>query len=113
MLAKANRLVTADDYRRLVRRGRRITTEHAVVYLARADSASAPRFGFIVAKSVGVAVKRNLVRRRLKALSFEALDRLAPGTEIVIRALPGAAQASWANLRSEISEALGGGETRR
>jgi ribonuclease P protein component len=107
-LARANRLVTADDYRRLVRRGRRVTTQHAVVYLARADHTSAPRFGFIVAKSVGVAVKRNLVRRRLKALSFEALDRLEPGTEIVIRALPGAAQASWDILRSEISGALGG-----
>jgi ribonuclease P protein component len=111
-LARANRLVKADDYRRLVRRGRRITTEHAVVYVARAENDSAPRFGFIVAKTVGVAVKRNLVRRRLKALSLEALDRLAPGTEVVIRALPGAAQASWANLRSEISEALSGGVTR-
>jgi ribonuclease P protein component len=111
-LARANRLVKADDYKRLVRRGRRITTAHAVVYLARADSDRVPRFGFIVAKTVGVAVKRNLVRRRLKALSFEAIDRLAPGTEVVIRALPGAAQASWANLRSEISEALSGGVTR-
>lgn len=70
------------------------------------------RFGFIVSKGVGVAVRRNLVRRRLKALSYEALGSIQPGTDIVIRALPGAAQANWVTLRSEISEVLNGGEAR-
>ncbi|MET4782816.1 ribonuclease P protein component [Glaciihabitans sp. UYNi722] len=112
MLAKANRLVRADDYRRLVRRGRRISTEHAVVYVMHTDSLEQARFGFIVSKSVGVAVKRNLVRRRLKAVSHESLSSVAPGTDIVIRALPGAAQASWVILRSEISDAVGRGVTR-
>lgn len=112
MLAKANRLVRADDYRRLVRRGRRVASRHAVVYIIRGDESRPPRFGFIVAKTVGVAVARNLVRRRLKALSFTALPRLAPGTEVVIRALPGSAQVGWDILRSEISEILGGGVTR-
>jgi ribonuclease P protein component len=112
VLAKANRLVRADDYRRLVRRGRRVVTSHAVVYIIRGSEPRPPRFGFIVAKTVGVAVSRNLVRRRLKALSFIALPELAAGTEIVIRALPGSAQAGWDILRSEISEILGGGVTR-
>ena len=112
MLAGANRLVRADDYRRLVRRGRRISTELAIVYVSHADSGERVRFGFIVSKAVGGAVKRNLVRRRLKALSYETLGTVEPGTDIVIRALPGAAQASWATLRSEISEVLPRGVTR-
>ena len=112
MLAKANRLVRADDYRRLVRRGGRVGTRHALVYIIRGDGPHPPRFGFIVAKTVGAAVNRNLVRRRLKALSAIALPKLAAGTEIVIRALPGSAQVSWDTLRSEISEVLGGGVTR-
>ncbi|MHC5798108.1 ribonuclease P protein component [Lacisediminihabitans sp. FW035] len=112
MLAKANRLVRADDYRRLVRRGRRVATRHALVYVNRGDASHPPRFGFIVPKTVGVAVDRNLVRRRLKALTFSAIPQLAPGTEIVIRALPGAAQAGWDTLRLEISGVLSGGVTR-
>ncbi len=112
MLAKANRLVRADDYRRLVRRGRRVATRHALVYVSRGDSELPPRFGFIVPKTVGVAVDRNLVRRRLKALTFAAIPALPAGTEIVIRALPGAAQAGWDTLRSEISGVLSGGVTR-
>lgn len=109
MLAKPNRLVRADDYRRLVRRGRRVVTPHAVIYVLRANNTSPVRFGFIVPKTVGIAVSRNLVRRRLKSLSHAALPSLEPGTEIVIRALPGAAQANWATLRTEISDVLSEG----
>jgi ribonuclease P protein component len=109
VLAKPNRLVRADDYRRLVRRGRRVVTPHAVIYVLRADKTSPVRFGFIVPKTVGIAVSRNLVRRRLKSLSHAALPSLEAGTEIVIRALPGAAQANWATLRTEISDVLSEG----
>ena len=35
------------------------------------------RFGFIVGKTVGNAVRRNLVRRRLKAAAYELLPQLA------------------------------------
>ena len=108
MLAKANRLVRADDYRRLVRRGRKIATHHVVVYIAREPGLRPPRFGFIVAKTVGIAVRRNLVRRRLKAVSLIVLPGLPAGTDIVIRALSGSAQAEWDNLLSEISGVLSG-----
>lgn len=108
MLAKANRLVSADDYRRLVRRGRRVNGTNTVVYVARAVEGPS-RFGFIVPKTVGVAVIRNTVRRRLKAMSRELLPTLGEGTEIVVRALPAAAQVDWVTLRREVTEAVGKG----
>jgi ribonuclease P protein component len=112
VLASANRLVRADDYRRLVRRGRRVATRHALVYVNHGDASRPPRFGFIIPKTVGAAVDRNLLRRRFKALTLAAIPQLPAGTEIVIRALPGAAQAGWDTLRSEISGVLSGGLTR-
>ena len=112
MLAKANRLVRADDYRRLVRHGRRVATRHALLYFNSGDPSLPPRFGFIVAKTVGTAVDRNLVRRRFKALTFAAIPTLPPGTELVIRALPGAAQADWGTLQAELAGVLSGGKTR-
>jgi ribonuclease P protein component len=108
MLARTNRLVSADDYRRLVRRGRRVTGATTVIYFSRGGSAQA-RLGFIVPKTVGVAVQRNLVRRRLKAMSRELLPSLSPGTEIVVRALPGAAQLDWATLRAEVTNGVARG----
>jgi len=113
VLARANRLVRADDYRRLVRRGRRYSSAHLLVYVSHSDDSRAPRFGFIVAKSVGGAVQRNTVRRRLKAYCAEIVETVEVGTEMVVRALPGAAQLTWDSLRSEISDSVNRGETAR
>ncbi|MES2169907.1 MAG: ribonuclease P protein component [Actinomycetota bacterium] len=108
MLARTNRLVSADDYRRLVRRGRRVNGTNTIVYVSRAG-AGPSRFGFIVPKTVGVAVTRNTVRRRLKAMSRELLPAVGDGIEIVVRALPGAAQVDWVTLRAEVTQAVGKG----
>ncbi len=70
------------------------------------------RFGFIVPKTVGSAVSRNRVRRRLKALAYQRLDSFAPGSEVVVRALPGAAQLEWDTLRAEIFGVFDKGVTR-
>lgn len=82
-----------------------------VVYQSVA-SGGPSRFGFIVSKAVGNAVTRNRVRRRLKAIAASVTDDLPAGTEVVVRALPGSADASWVTLNSEISEALTKGRTR-
>jgi ribonuclease P protein component len=94
------------DYRTIVRRGRRSNTGTAVVS-ALAGPADAPtRFGFIVSKKVGNAVTRNLVRRRLKAVSAGLLPTVPPGTSIVIRVLPGMEQTPWDTLQREIASAV-------
>lgn len=107
MLARANRIVRADDYRNTVRRGRKSATAHCVVYVR---SGSAPaghvRFGFIVSKAVGNAVARNTVRRRLKAIAHERLSVLPEGTDVVIRALPGTIGVPWSTLLDEITEVI-------
>lgn len=102
MLAKTHRVVRAEDYRGTVRRGRRITTSSLVAYVLRRADDTPVRFGFIVSKAVGNAVTRNRVRRRLKAASFELLETITPGTDIVMRALPGSAQASWTTLQHDV-----------
>ncbi|CAD6011740.1 Ribonuclease P protein component [Agreia sp. COWG] len=110
MLAHANRITTADDYRGVVRRGSRFVSPNAVTYLRvpkiGQSAADAPRFGFIVAKSVGIAVTRNKVRRRLKAASYSILPQLKPGTDVVIRALPGAASQPYGVLCQELVASL-------
>lgn len=112
MLARRNRIVRSDDYRSVVRSGRRSSTPHLVVYLRAGGADRPPRAGFIVSKAVGNAVKRNLVRRRFKAAVSVLVEELAPGTDVVIRALPAAAQASWASLSTEITQILRKGMAR-
>lgn len=77
-----------------------------MTYVVAAPSDRPPRFGFIVSKKVGTAVTRNTVRRRLKAACAEALPHVRPGADVVIRALPSAADAGFAPLRDEVTRCL-------
>ncbi|PZE25993.1 MULTISPECIES: ribonuclease P protein component [unclassified Curtobacterium] len=104
MLARANRIVRGDDYRTVVRRGRRSATAHAVVSVVVRADADPTRFGFIVSKAVGNAVTRNLVRRRLKAIAHELVVDHPSGLDVVVRALPAAAQAGWPTLIADVRQ---------
>ena len=114
MLAKANRVVLAEDFRAAVRRGRRASTPSAVYYRLPTDPAHPLRFGVIVSKAVGNAVSRNLVRRRLRALGRSRVDAGNRGEDVVIRVLPASAdvsgrdvsQHSWDSLSADMHAAL-------
>ena len=62
----------------------------------------------MVGKTVGSAVVRNRVRRRLRHIVRDQLPRLAtrPSTDIVIRALPAAATATSAELAADVDAAF-------
>lgn len=112
MLARANRIVLAADFRATVRRGRRSSTPSAVYYRLPTDPDRPARFGVVVAKAVGSAVDRNRVRRRLRALCRGLVDAGRRGEDVVIRVLPGDAQRSWDSLSADMHDALDSAATR-
>jgi ribonuclease P protein component len=65
-----------------------------------------PLVGFIVARSVGNAVVRNRVRRRLRHLVRGHLDRLPEGSLLVVRANPPAGTARYEELATDLESAL-------
>jgi ribonuclease P protein component len=106
VLAKANRVTSADDYRSIVRRGAKVAGAHTVSYLRSRESGTDARFGFIVSKKVGSAVRRNHVRRRRKAACRELVDGGVSAIDVVVRALPTAADADFHALRADVLSAL-------
>ena len=64
------------------------------------------RVGLVVSKAVGNAVARTQVKRRLRAQMAALLPLIEPGTDIVIRANPAAAQASSHELGDALRSAL-------
>lgn len=99
-------MVRAEDFRLVVRRGRRSVTPVAVYYRLERGAQDPLRFGIIVARSVGNAVDRNLVRRRYRALGRQFVEAGGRGGDVVVRALPGSAQRSWATLADDMHTAL-------
>ena len=106
MLRKTNRVVRPEDFRTVVRRGRRSATPLAVYYRLDRDASDPVRFGFIVSRAVGGAVERNLIRRRMRAVGREFVDAGVQGADVVVRALPGSAQHDWASLSADMHHAL-------
>jgi ribonuclease P protein component len=72
------------------------------------DLASPPvaRAGFVVGKTVGNSVVRHRVTRRLRAVVRGELDRLPPGSDLVVRARPEAADADSASLHRDLAKGL-------
>jgi len=106
VLARANRITAQADFRLVARLGRRTAGKAVIVQCRREWSAGEARFGFIVSNSVGTAVVRNRVKRRLRAIARLEMANDLSGLEFVVRALPAAAHTSWSSLHSEFSTAL-------
>lgn len=69
------------------------------------------RVGFAVPRSVGGAVVRNRVRRRLRALMTERLEAQA-GLDVVVSASAAAATAPWSSLGGALDTCLAGARAR-
>jgi ribonuclease P protein component len=126
VLPEPYRLHHRADFSRTVRRGQRIGRRDLVVHAlvhgydggvgakGRHDQipddvlvrVGGPRFGLIVSKAVGNAVIRHRVARRLRHMCAQVVDEVPPGTDVVIRALPGAATASSEDLLRQLRTAL-------
>lgn len=106
MPARRNRVTRGEDYRQTVRAGRRVGGALCITHAVLRSSGGDARFGFIISKAVGNAVTRNRVRRRMKSIVERRLREGMTGVDVVFRALPASADATFAELDREINVAL-------
>jgi len=106
VLSTAHRLTDAESYRTVIRTGRRAGSGTLVLHLVEETASPGPRVGLVVSKAVGNAVVRNRVQRRLRHLAREQLTSLPGSGALVIRALPPAADAGYAELRDDLVRCL-------
>ena len=92
MLPRASRLNASADFRATIRRGVRVGRPTLVLHVGAPSGRNAVRVGLVVSKAVGNAVTRNRVKRRLRHLAAEHLVPTSAGFDVVVRALPRAAQ---------------------
>jgi ribonuclease P protein component len=72
----------------------------------RQNEAAGPQVGLIVAKSVGSAVERHRVARRLRHAARMVLDDLDQSDRVVIRALPSSRHVSATRLEQQLRRGL-------
>ncbi|MFL0181549.1 MULTISPECIES: ribonuclease P protein component [unclassified Mycobacterium] len=121
MLPAQYRMRRSADFGATVKHGRRAVQPDVILYdrvlydrrtdvseESAGDSVTAPtpRVGLIIAKSVGSAVDRHRVARRLRHVAREVLADLEPQEQLVIRALPGSKGATSAALGTQLRAGL-------
>jgi ribonuclease P protein component len=95
------------DFARLRQRGRRIATEILTLYCADAlPTDTRSLVGITVNKSIGKAVARNKLRRRLAAIVNDALAHSPRRLRLVVVARPAAAAAEYVALAAAVTSAL-------
>jgi ribonuclease P protein component len=107
VLPAAHRMRRSTDFSSVVRGGVRARGGWLVVHHLSALDAGPALVGLVVGRPVGGSVQRHRVSRRLRAQLSARLDRLPDGSGTVVRALPGAAEASSRELGAALDTALG------
>jgi len=93
------------DFTHTVKHGVRASQPDIVVHARRipaGEDAGFPEIGFIVAKSVGNAVDRHRVARRLRHGARIVVADLDPADRVVVRALPSSRDALSTTLQDQL-----------
>lgn len=105
MLPADIRLRSSTDIALTMRRGTKYSSRLIVLHVVREVSAST-KVAFAVGKSVGNSVVRHRTTRRLRHIVAKDLSRFPVGSYVVVRALPGTAAATFAELEENVNFAL-------
>lgn len=107
MLPARYRMTRSTEFSSTVSQGVRSAHPDLVLHAA-LDTVddSGPRIGLVVAKSVGNAVVRHRVSRRLRHVARTVLDDLDSRDRLVIRALPNSARAASPDLERQLRDGV-------
>lgn len=111
MLPATARLRRPDDFRATVSRGHRVSRGALVLHLLtrpadEVGSGSPALVGLVVSRTVGGAVVRNRVARRLRHVLRAHLASLPAGSRLVVRARPRAVGLASTELDRDLSSGL-------
>ncbi len=91
------RLKKRTEFGRVFREGHTVGDRYMVLFIVSAGN-EATRFGFAAQRSAGSAVKRNRIRRRLRALVATFEERIQPCGQVVLLGKTTMLTASWETL---------------
>ena len=101
-------MTRSTDFDATVKHGTRAVQPDLVIYTRPGNIAAAepPKVGLIIARSVGSAVHRHRLARRLRHVARRVVDGLQWSEHVVIRALPSSRNLGSTRLEEELRAGL-------
>ena len=99
---RSRRLRKRAEFQRVYGEGRKLTSAYFRVFFRQTGGSQATRAGISLPRSVGNAVARNRVRRRIREALRRNWAEIPDGCEVVIHAQRRAIDAPWKDLEAEI-----------
>ena len=93
-------MTRSTDFDATVKHGKRAVQPDLVIYMRHATGD--PKLGLIVSRSVGSAVQRHRLSRRLRHVARDVMDQCHQSEHVVIRALPSSRDVDSAQLGDEL-----------
>ena len=106
-MQKQYRLKGERNFKIVFKRGISVSGRHLVLLTMRSRNAEITKFGLTVGKKVGNAVKRNLVKRRLRSIITELLPDIRQGYIYVLIAKGGVDTVLYRDLYAEVKKLFG------
>jgi ribonuclease P protein component len=105
MLPASARLRKSSEISAVMKSGTRFSAKLVVLHVAQSTDKDT-KVAFAVGKNVGNSVIRHRVTRQLRHAISPLLSNFPTGSHVVVRALPGASQADFAQLSENLEFAL-------
>jgi len=93
------------DFDKVYRNGRRLFSAHLTIFFLRRESGGT-RVGFTVPRTLGGAVERNRIRRRMREAVRLSPNDAGSGADVVIHPKKSALAANFSELCREVTRAL-------
>jgi len=101
-------MTRSTDFDTTVRHGTRAVQPDLVIYARRTSQTAAdpPKIGLIIGRSVGSAVQRHQLARRLRHIARDLVQGLEHEEQVVIRALPSSRGSASVRLAEQLRAGL-------
>ncbi len=109
MLPKKHRLKQQREFNKIYRNGKKYSGRYFLLIAditAESGDYQNTRFGFVASKKVGKAVKRNLAKRKLRAIVAQEIPKLKPGYNCIFIAFSSLVDADHTLLTTEVIKAF-------
>lgn len=104
-MKKAYRIKKNQEFSALISRGKRTVNSSFALYYAKKQKSDA-RIGISVSKKLGIAVRRNLIKRQLRMMLSETVDFPTFAYDAIVIVRSGYLKADYAENRKRLEKLL-------